>query len=553
MVNLPRPRPAPAAPWLVFLLLLPLVASACITVESDLIATPVSSSAPATAAASPTQAPVASPTPTPTPRPTPEPVEAEVLGFVPHWLLDEAAPLIEPELLTVAAFHSVEAAADGSLVSRKGGSGVPPGWAMLRSDRFKTLKGELQAAGVKVVPVIQRTAWVDGTRARMTTLLSKKKNRTALAQNIAAFVKNRGFDGVNLDFEPMPPKLADDYVALVREVRAALDTVDPALHLSVDVVPGLEGYDLAALTADDAADLAVIMGYGYRSASSGSTGSVAPLRDPSGSDLATSVSRALEQTDGEQLLLALPWYGTAWSTDGPEAGAAVRKGKKVAGGAVVDYGQAREIAARNGRAYDPDQAVSATAYAGRGCSSCTPTWRQAWYEDPDSFGAKVDFALGEGLAGVGVWALGMAGGQTDMWWALRNQLQPRFDETAPGGSAALDPATVQGDVDGRAVVSGVAVLRLFASDEADGTGLGYVRIALDDELDEDGRLVLGRTYPATDRVEFPLADPATGGSSDPGPRSVHVQWRDLAGNWSVPIVLQVQALKPARTTTPADL
>ena len=127
------------------------------------------------------------------------------------------------------------------------------------------------------MPVIQRTGWTEGTRERTIKLLSTRKNRRALVGRIAEFVEARGFDGVNLDFEPIPATVADEYVVLVREVRAALDAVDPELHLSVDVVPGLEGYDLAALTADDAADLAVIMGYGYRTGAAAVAGSTAPL------------------------------------------------------------------------------------------------------------------------------------------------------------------------------------------------------------------------------------------------------------------------------------
>ena len=88
-----------------FVLLLPLVASACITVESDLLATATPSTAPATPAATPTPLTMASPTPLPTPAPTPEPVEAEVLGFVRYGLLDAAASAIDPELVTIAAFH----------------------------------------------------------------------------------------------------------------------------------------------------------------------------------------------------------------------------------------------------------------------------------------------------------------------------------------------------------------------------------------------------------------------------------------------------------------
>lgn len=534
--------------WLAFPLLLPLVASACITVESDLLVTPTPSVAPATTPATATPLTLASPTPLPTPRPTPDPVEAEVLGFVPYWLLDAAAPAIDPELVTIAAFHSVEAAGNGRLVSRKPDGSIPPGWQMLRSDRFGTVQAELQAAGVKVVPVIQRTAWTEGTRKRMVELLSKKKNRSALVKNITSYVTNRGFDGVNLDFEPMPPNVASDYVSLVRELRVAFDEVDPELHLSVDVVPGLENYDLAALTAADAADLAVIMGYAYRTTASGTAGSTAPL-----GDLATTVDAALAQADGDALLLALPWYGLDWATTSAEANATVRRGGDVAGASSLDYRLARAQAVRSGREYEPDSASAWTVYAARGCDDCTPAWRQAWYDDPDSFGTKVELALDEGLAGVGVWAMGMEAPHDELWLSLRNQLRPRLDETPPGGSAALDPDTAQGDIDGRPVVVGAATLRLFATDDEAGSGLAFVRIGLDGALDRDGRLRAGRTYPAVDRIEFPLGDEATGGSPADGPRSIHVQWRDLAGNWSVPLVIEAQVLSPTSTRTPADL
>jgi hypothetical protein len=147
----------------------------------------------------------------------------------------------------------------------------------------------------------------------------------------------------------------------------------------------------------------------------------------------------------------------------------------------------------------------------------------------------------------------MEDGQEDMWLALRHGLFPRPDDLPPGGSPALDPETVQGDIDGRPLVTGSASLRLFASDDDEGTGLAFVRIGLDDALDSEGMLVTGRTYPAVDRIDFPLGDEETGGSSAEGPRSIHVQWRDLAGNWSVPVVIEAHALVPDTTPTPADL
>lgn len=539
------------------LLLVPLVISACITVDSDLVETPQPTPAATGGGAdgSPTPAPIITPTPLPTPEPTPEPVAAEVLTFVPYWLLEDATADIDPSLVTIAAFHSVEASQDGRLVSKKPSGDVPGGWEALGSDEFAALQRRLQGEGVKVVPVVQRAAWTAGTRERAINLLSRKKNRTALVARIVQFVEARGFDGVNLDFEPIPAQVAEQYVTFVRELRAALDEIDPELHLSVDVVPGLENFDLAALTADDAADLAVIMGYGYTTRASGVAGSTAPLSGGAIGDLSTSVARALEQTagDGDRLLLALPWYGYAWPTQGAEAGSRVRDGDDVGAPASAEYDAAVAGAVKGGRRYDEEQASAWTAYATKDCTRCAGTWRQIWYDDPDSFSTKIDFALEQGLSGVGIWAPGMDGEREELWRSLRNRLRPRVDDLPPAGSPALDPGSIQGDIDGRDVIRGSASLRLFAADELDGSGLGFVRIGLDGEMGEDGQLLVGRTYPAVERLEFPLGDPGTGGSSEEGPRSIHVQWRDLAGNWSTPVVLETHVLDPVTTATPADL
>jgi len=45
----------------------------------------------------------------------------------------------------------------------------------------------------------------------------------------------------------------------------------------------------------------------------------------------------------------------------------------------------------------------------------------------------------------------------------------------------------------------------------------------------------------------------TGGSPEAGPRSIHVQWRDVAGNWSPPLLIQAWAVDPAGSATPDDL
>ncbi len=541
------------------ILLVPLLVSACITVtqEPDPNAPITPSPAPSVVAPSdsPSPSPVVPVTPSPEPEPTrpPLPAPSEVVGFLPYWLLEDAAETLDPDLLTMVALHGVEASADGRLVSSKAGGDVPEGWAALGSEEFTSLKERLQAAGVRVVLVIQRFGWSDDLVARTRTLLTDKPARRELATRIAKLVKERGLDGVNLDVEPVPEDLADVYVTFVREVRRALDEVDPALHLSVDVVSSLTGYDLAGLTADGAADLAILMGYNYRTDAAAVAGSTAPLNDETTGDLATTVEAALAQAPGESLVLALPWYAKAWSTESDQAAAATIEGPDIEAPGSPSYAEAVAQAMLTGRDYDPDQAAAWTAFSTRSCEGCPATWRQIWYDDPDAFGAKTDLALEQGLAGIGIWALGQEAGREELWWALRERVQPRADAAPPNGSASLDPDSIRGDLEGRDLVAGSASLRLFASDDEDGSGLFLARVGLDDALDTDGQLVTGRSYPATDRIEFPLADEETGGSPESGPRSIHVQWRDVAGNWSAPIVIEVHVLDPVASTTPEDL
>ncbi len=551
-------RPA-RVPLAVALVLLPWLVSACITVtqEPDPAATPTPAPLPSVAAASasPSPSPEVAVTPSPVPEPTPPPlpVPSEVVGFLPSWFLDEAAATLDADLLTMVAFHGVEASADGRLVGSKPSGDVPEGWAALGSDAFTDLREELQAAGVRVVLVVQRFGWSDEMLARTRSLLTSKPARRELASRIAKLVSERGLDGVNLDVEPLPDELADEYVTFVREVRRALDEVDPELHLSVDVVAGLTGYDLAGLTAEGAADLAILMGYNYRTDDAAVAGSTAPLHDETTGDIATTVEAALAQASGDSLVLALPWYARTWSTASDEAGAPTIEGDGIEGPASPSYAEAVDQAMLTGRLYEAGQESAWTAYTRQSCVDCPATWRQLWYDDADSFGAKMDHALQQGLAGVGIWALGHEGDREELWWALRERVEPRADDAPPNGSASLDPDSIRGDLEGRDLVQGSASLRLFASDGEDGSGLFLARVGLDAALDEDGQLVTARSYPATERIEFPLADEETGGSPESGPRSVYVQWRDVAGNWSAPIVIEVHVLDPVASTTPEDL
>ncbi len=547
-------------------------------------ASPASPVSPAPSAGA-TIAPVCPPVSTtpggpPTPSPTLGPpreralAQTEVFGFLPYWKLGDA-DTIDLDGLTTLAWFGLEAHAEGCLI-RWTATGQPtPGWDGWKGQTFGDLTARAHQAGVRVVLTVERFAWdADGERSTI-ELLKDARARAALVEDIVATITDRGADGVNLDFEPLPRVVRKQFTALVRELRAAMDAVDPSLQLTFELTPDGVGYDVRSLTADDAADAAFLMGYEYRTATSRTAGSLDPLDERRGRDLRESVKNVLRRIPADRLILGLPWYGRAWSTKGPEARARTLMGAGYLDPSTADYDAAVARAVRSGRRYDRIAESAWSLYRASACGTCVVGWRQLWYDDVDSVRAKVAFALGKGLRGVGIWALGQQGTRPELWSALRLAVAGGKDATPPSGGAALAPESVAGAREGLPLVGDTLRVDLMADDGADGSGVAFVRISTGGRLTPDGQLKRGTTFPATDSVEITLPDawpvdevfipgasaaspspsaeasagplpsarpqplstpPPTSGSR---PLTIRVQWRDVAGNWSGPVVLHV--------------
>lgn len=501
--------------------------------------------------------------------------DREVFGFLPHWELSRADS-IDLETLTTLAWFGVEAGSDGRLVREIDGSPTP-GWAGWTSDAFGALQARAQDAGVRVVLTVERFAWDVAGRQATKRLLSDPLRRDRLVDEIVAAVAEAGVDGVNLDFEPMPPSARDHFVRLVRALRRGLDTLDPGLQLTFDLTPDVTSFPLRRLVDDGAADAAVLMAYEYRTASSRDAGSVAPLHDPDGLDVRESLDRSLARAPADRLILAMPWYGRAWSTRSEERGARTRSGPRVIAPSTAVYRVAVPRAASTGRQWDRMQAAAWSVYPSRACATCPVSPRQLWYDDVDSVKAKVGLARRRDLRGIAIWALGYEGERVELWSALRYSLSPIPDTQPPTGSASvgddLPPASpgasddgALGPTDGGSVpvVGDTVRLELVASDGATGSGLAFVRVGTGGRLTSKGALREGTTFPAVeavtvsmpqglplDEVFAPGVETEATATATPGPTDatqdrvrvvIRVQWRDVAGNWSRPLRVPVDHL-----------
>ncbi len=295
------------------------------------------------------------------------------------------------------------------------------------------------AAGTRVALTITLFAWTSADRAKQIAVLGNDAARQRLADQAAAAVAARGADGVNVDVEPIASGYADEFADFVRRLRTSLDSIAPGYEITVDVTGEVANYPLEALVAPGAADAIFIMGYDYRGSSTGNAGSIAPIAGPA-YDLNETLGAFLARVPPDRVLLGLPYYGRAWSTVSDAPNARSQSGTKYGGSVTSVYDTAASLAEDNGRRYDDVEQSAWTAYQRQNCTStygCVTSWRELYFDDAQSLGAKYDLVSAMNLRGTGMWALGYDGTRPELW----NALESHFVAT-PSVPAQDEPLTL---------------------------------------------------------------------------------------------------------------
>ncbi len=348
-------------------------------------------------------------------------LKREVFGFLPYWELSDSSTRLDWEKLSTIAYFGVGASAAGDLQKRNGDGSTTVGWSGWTSSKMTSVINAAHASGARVVLTVQSFAWSSAGVTRQKTLLGSPGNRANLARQIAAAVRDRGADGVNLDFEPIVATYADEFTALVRSVRWELNKVHPAYQLTFDSTGWIGNYPIEKATAAGAADAVVIMGYDYRGSASNPVGSVAPIAGPT-YDIGDTVAAYLGRIPASKIILGVPYYGRAWSTDSSALHAKNISGTKYGASTTVVYTTARQYAADHGKYRDPVEGAAWTAYKRQNCTAkygCVTPWRQIYYDDATALGRKYDLINQKGLRGAGIWALGYDGTRTELYAVLK--------------------------------------------------------------------------------------------------------------------------------------
>lgn len=239
---------------------------------------------------------------------------------------------------------------------------------------------------------------------------------------LVALVTDTGAHGVSIDYEGMDAVNILDLVTFVEELKAALPPGQDEVTVATPAIDWSSAYHYPKLAA--AADALFIMGYGYHW-SGGDPGPVAPLH---GGDPWSKYS--LEWTLGDylatgapanKLVMGLPLYGHTWPTvDNTVPGESTGKSKS------ITYANAVVEAETYGRKWD---AVTHTPYYFPAGDA------QVWYDDAVSLEDKIAWSIGQGMLGVGFWALNYEGGDPVFWDMVAEHTQSADEPTTTGGDA----------------------------------------------------------------------------------------------------------------------
>ncbi len=324
-----------------------------------------------------------------------------VFGYHPYWM-GTAWQNYNYNLLTTIAYFSAE-------VTPTGGLSNLHGWPAT------SLINEAHSHGVDVVLCATLFSSND-----LTTLLSSATNRQNLINNLLQQVQNGNGDGVNIDFEVFPASQSQNLVTFVTDLVDAFHTNIPGsqVTLATPAVDWSGGWNFEALA--NVSDGLFIMGYDYHYSGSSNTGANAPLTGGS-YNVTNTVNTYLSETsnNGSKIILGVPYFGFEWPTNSGSAGAAT-----TGSGSAYFYSAMEPLAQSYGKLWDASSQTPWYNYQSGG-------WYQGWYDDSASLSLKYNLAINSNLQGIGIWALGYDGNETELWEAIGAEFGATSPPTVP--------------------------------------------------------------------------------------------------------------------------
>jgi spore germination protein YaaH len=304
-----------------------------------------------------------------------------------------------------------------------------PGWYTLSADgsigrNSGAENGTMRAAvtGTLLIPTIKNNAGGSFNGALVADVLRTTAGRESHAEALARLVSDKGFDGIDIDYELVPASSRDAITGFIQLLASKLHATSKKLSVTVSAKTGVSqdwdgpgGQDWPALGA--AADSIKIMAYD-KHYPGGTPGDISPL-----AWLDQVAAYADTAIPAGKVVFGLPWYGYDWA------------GSNATG---LTYEQAKNLALRVGATVNHDDDGEATfTYPGH----------IVYFQDASSYEKKVSYLASRHsrIRGFAHWR---AGAEDPAIWDIVSNLKNGGVTTVPSTPSPVDfsingPMTLQ--------------------------------------------------------------------------------------------------------------
>ena len=363
-------------------------------------------------------------------------LKREVFGFAPYWNLGTNAEWNYNQLSTIAYF-GLDVNDDGGFANWGGG------WDGWNSADFTTIINRAHASGVRVVVVVK-----DFRDASINTVLNTGA-RQNLINGVIGAIAVKNLDGVNVDFEgsgdPRFPDIPSGITGLMTDMSKQVHARWPQAQVSIDTYAGAASWDGGIFRILDLApvvDAMFVMAYdSVFDNMPGQAGPNSPMTGWTYNDT-VDVDQYLTKAPASKIILGVPYYGYAWSTTTNTPNApTTNHGQAVTYSGVIDDLTCGAQGLKTG--WD---SVGRSPYAvwwsppsGDPCGANLNTWRELYFDNATSLGIKYDLVNAKNLRGMGIWALGMDSGRTELWQELAIKFTAATPWSSLGGTLNSGP------------------------------------------------------------------------------------------------------------------
>ncbi len=339
-------------------------------------------------------------------------LKRQVFGYLPYWAVDNLDQ-INTQLLTAISYFGLEVDSNGNIVQADAG-GPQKAWQVWQSDQ--RLDNFLKTARRERIKVYLTFKAFDNDNIEKLVLSdSASKN---FISNALYQMNAHSLDGINLDFEYVgtpDQKVIDGFSLLVSNLNKEMKRQYPKAILTVTTYINSASttklHDVPILAQN--CDYLVIMAYDFHTPDSASAGPIAPM-EGDGETLVGMMSSYLDKVPPEKLILAVGYYGYDWPVIDNNAEGQVDASAPVK---VLTYADLADETKKVNVNWDDNSQTPWFSYI----DSQTGKTRIVHFENARSLGIKYDYVNQKNLAGVGIWALGFDGQNTDLLQLLADK------------------------------------------------------------------------------------------------------------------------------------